>query len=138
MWDRGRGTSQSIRSWASGYAKGRSRTHSILQHLVVAHRLRQAGNSYLSIFFDLRNAFWSVKHDLLRSNIDDVALPQDRELLCARVEKFVVHIPASADEDGCDLLSRSGVPPGDSWASELFSLAYNRVLDEFLQNTESD
>lgn len=68
---------------------------------------------------------------MLRHNIQDAALRHDIALLCTRVEQLVVHMPASADEAGQDLLANPGVPPSDSWACELFALGYNRALDSF-------
>lgn len=91
----------------------------------------------LSLFFDLRNAFWSIDHGALDSAIAKVVPFGDRRLLRNRVHDFDVFVPGGADEAGVLLRIGSGVPPGDSWASELFASAYNPAIDRFLGRTSS-
>lgn len=97
--------------------------HVVLQHLILSHRLRQAGQSCLAVLCGLRKASWSVWHSRLCCNVQDVALPHDPGLLCSRVDQVVVHATTSADENGQDLLAHTGVLAGDSWASEHFALS---------------
>lgn len=141
LWLRGTGRQLADRPWASGYAVGRCREHAILQHRAFAHRLRAARRPHASIYFDMRNAFWSFKHERICEQIVARCRRQDVTLLQDRVRTFRLWVTGDEDaaEPGALLLLRSGVPPADSWASELFASIYNEAVDKFMEDTaESD
>eukprot|EP00959_Pyramimonas_sp_CCMP1952_P178850 3738803-Pyramimonas_sp.AAC.1 len=115
------------RNYAYGYLKHRRREGAILVQSLVQERLREAGHSYSTEFYDATNAFHSVSHDMLmmfiRLNADEFATA----LFAQRLQHG--HVSLACVDGILEMGIGSGTLPGDSIACLWFLGPYHWSVD---------
>lgn len=134
LWRRGR--PQSERSWAYGYASGKSREMAVASQLILGVRLAKQGNTAGTVMYDMQNAFWCTKQASMRDAVRRVARPIDVPFFDQRIASYRMQTRSAGDEAWVRV--GAGAPPGDSFAAQIFSEVYNPCLDAFIEQTQED
>ncbi len=106
-----------------GCVRGRRRQGAIASKLILNHKLKKKGKSFVNIYHDAANAFASVRHPAFDSVLPEVVLEKDVNIAkqcysqaCISIETF--------DEGVIELLPTEGGMQGSALVVELFNRAY--------------
>jgi hypothetical protein len=119
------------RHYACGFLRHRRREQAILQQRCLNWKLQKTGQSRVSVFYDVKNAFPSPSHSSLDLAVCSNCRPADANLLCLRHRAAFILVRDPFKPEFTVVQIGCGNLQGDRVAPSQFLAVYHPALDEW-------
>jgi hypothetical protein len=119
------------RHYACGFLRHRRREQAILQQRCLNWKLQKTGQSRVSVFYDVKNAFPSPSHASLDLAVCSNCRPADANLLCLRHRAAFIMVRDPFKPEFTVVQIGCGNLQGDRVAPSQFLAVYHPALDEW-------